>query len=257
LPRRSTRERIDQLENPMTQAQPDDPVARHRIVSHDAWIEARNALLAKEKAFTRERDALSRARRELPWEKVEKRYVFETHSGPRTLDELFDGRSQLVVYHFMFAPDWKEGCPHCSFWADNFNGVVVHLRQRDVTMLAISRAPLAKIDAFKKRMGWTFKWVSSGGTDFNYDFTASFTPEAVASKAALYNYSTLAPGTTDREGVSVFYKDHSGVIFHTYSSYARGIDLLNTAYNYLDLVPKGRDEIEHPGWVRHHDRYGA
>jgi predicted dithiol-disulfide oxidoreductase (DUF899 family) len=230
-------------------------VRHHRIVSHDEWTKARKELLAREKAFTRERDALSQARRDLPWEKIGKRYVFDTHAGERTLADLFGGRSQLLVYHFMFAPDWKEGCPHCSFWADNFDGIVVHLAQRDVTMLAISRAPLEKIDAFKRRMGWSFDWVSSGRSDFNYDLGASFTDDEVEGKAPIYNYATLVPGTTDREGVSVFYQDADGAIFHTYSTYARGIDLVNTAYNYLDLVPKGRDEDEFPGWVRHHDRY--
>ena len=233
-------------------------VGKHRVVSHKAWIEARRKFLAKEKKFTRLRDELARQRRALPWEKVDKDYVFDGPKGPETLSELFDGRSQLVVYHFMFAPEWSEGCKHCSFWADNFNGLGIHLNHRDVSFVAISRAPLAKLEAFRKRMGWSFKWVSSGQNDFNYDYQASFTPQEVESGAAFFNYSKSDVGVTDREGVSVFYKDQSGAVFHTYSSYARGIDMLNTAYHYLDLVPKGRDEdgLEFTqAWVRYHDRY--
>ena len=232
------------------------PIQGHAVVSHPAWIEARRELLAKEKEFTRMRDELSRSRRALPWEKVDKAYVFEGPKGRETLAGLFGGKSQLVVYHFMFAPEWQQGCAHCSFWADNFNGIVVHLAQRDVSFVAVSRAPLARLDAFKQRMGWSFKWVSSQSTDFNYDYQASFTPEDVQAKAGYFNYVKQDVGTTDREGVSVFYKDADGALFHTYSTYARGIDLVNTAYNYLDLVPRGRDEGDSPGWVRHHDKYG-
>jgi predicted dithiol-disulfide oxidoreductase (DUF899 family) len=234
-----------------------DVLSGHAVVSHDKWLKARTKLLAREKEFTRARDELSRARRELPWERVEREYVFETTEGRRTLGELFEGRSQLVVYHFMFAPEWDEGCPHCSFWADNFDPVIVHLKQRDVTMIAASRAPLAKLEAFRKRMGWSFRWVSSGGSDFNYDYGVSFRPEEVEGGTGFYNYRT-GPVPSDREGVSVFYKDGSGALFHTYSAYARGIDLVNTAYNYLDLVPKGRDEDREEwvqAWVRYHDRY--
>jgi len=233
-------------------------IGKHRVVSHKAWIGARRKFLAKEKKFTRLRDELARQRRALPWEKVDKQYVFDGPKGRETLPELFDGRSQLVVYHFMFAPDWNEGCKHCSFWADNFNGLGIHLNHRDVSLVAISRAPLEKLEAFKRRMGWSFKWVSSGGNDFNYDYQASFTPQEIESAAAFYNFSKSDVGVTDREGVSVFYRDPSGAVFHTYSSYARGIDMLNTAYHYLDLVPKGRDEdgLEFTqSWVRHHDRY--
>ena len=233
-------------------------VGKHRVVSHKAWIEARRKFLAKEKRFTRLRDELARRRRALPWEKVEKQYVFDGPKGRETLPELFDGSSQLVVYHFMFAPDWNEGCKHCSFWADNFNGLGIHLNHRDVSFVAISRAPLEKLEAFKRRMDWSFKWVSSGGNDFNYDYQASFTPQEVESGAAFFNYSKSDVGATDREGVSVFYKDAGGAVFHTYSSYARGIDMLNTAYHYLDLVPKGRDEDDlefTQAWVRHHDKY--
>jgi len=215
--------------------------------------------LAKEKEFTRLRDELNRERRLLPWEKVEKRYVFDGPKGKETLADLFENRSQLVVYHFMFTPEWNEGCPHCSFWADNFNDIIVHLNQRDVTMVAISRAPLAKLEAFKKRMGWSFKWLSSSDTDFNYDYQASFKPDEVKAKSAFYNYRQADVGHVDREGTSVFYKAANGDIFHTYSAYARGIDMMNTAYHYLDLVPKGRDEDKlefTQAWVRHHDKYG-
>ncbi len=235
-------------------------IGKHRVVSHKAWIEARRKFLAKEKKFTRLRDELARQRRALPWERVDKEYVFDGPKGRETLPELFDGRSQLVVYHFMFAPEWSEGCKHCSFWADNFNGLGIHLNHRDVSFVAISRAPLEKLEAFKKRMGWSFKWVSSGQNDFNYDYQASFTPQEVESGAAFYNYSKLDVGVSDREGVSVFYRDPSGAVFHTYSSYARGIDMLNTAYHYLDLAPKGRDEdgLEFTqSWVRYHDKYDA
>jgi len=235
-------------------------IGKHRVVSHKVWIGARRKFLAKEKKFTRLRDELARQRRALPWEKVDKQYVFDGPKGRETLPELFDGRSQLVVYHFMFAPDWNEGCKHCSFWADNFNGLGIHLNHRDVSFVAISRAPLEKLEAFKRRMGWSFKWVSSGGNDFNYDYQASFTPQEVESGAAFFNYSKSDVGATDREGVSVFYKDAGGAVFHTYSSYARGIDMLNTAYHYLDLVPKGRDEDDlefTQAWVRYHDKYDA
>ncbi|HEX9162702.1 MAG TPA: thioredoxin family protein, partial [Thermoanaerobaculia bacterium] len=228
---------------------------QHPVVSHDEWLAARTAFLKREKEFTHFRDDLSRQRRELPWERVEKSYVFDTPNGKKTLSDVFAGRSQLVVYHFMFPPEWGAGCKHCSFWADNFNGVTVHLNHRDVTFVAISRAPVEKLGAFKKRMGWSFDWLSSGNTDFNYDFGASFTQESVDRGTAVYNYG-IDPGFTDREGVSVFYKDQSGAIFHTYSCYARGIDMMNTAYHYLDVVPKGRDEDpkDTQSWVRHHDR---
>jgi len=233
-------------------------VEDHVVVSHEAWLAARTALLAKEKEFTQKRDELSRERRELPWERVEKGYAFEGPRGKRTLAQLFGKHSQLAVYHFMFGPEWDEGCRHCSFWADNFNPIGVHLSHRDVSLVAVSRAPLAKIEAFRKRMGWSFEWVSSFGSDFNHDFGVSFTPEELRSGPVTYNYSRAAMDMPEREGVSVFYKDEKGAIFHTYSAYARGIDLLNTAYNFLDLVPKGRDEEKlefTQAWVRHHDRY--
>jgi predicted dithiol-disulfide oxidoreductase (DUF899 family) len=229
---------------------------QHAVVTNKQWLKARTALLSKEKEFTRLRDKLSRQRRELPWERVEKKYVFDGPGGKESLAELFENRSQLVVYHFMFNPVSDEGCKHCSFWADNFNGIVVHLNHRDVTFLAISRAPLARIEPFKKRMGWSFKWLSSSQNDFNYDYQASFTPEAIQSGTVFYNYAKQKMNMSDREGVSVFYKDASGAIFHTYSTYARGIDMLNTAYHYLDLLPKGRDEGDSPqSWVRFRDTY--
>jgi predicted dithiol-disulfide oxidoreductase (DUF899 family) len=227
-----------------------------RVVSHEQWVTERVAFMAKEKEFTRLRDELSRQRRELPWEKVTKQYVFDGPRGKETLAELFEGRSQLVVYHFMFNPASSEGCPSCSFWADNFNGIDIHLAHRDITFLAISRAPLPKLEAYEKRMGWSFKWVSAGESDFNYDFQVSFDAEAAKSGAAYYNYVTGRKIQADMPGVSVFYKDQNGDIYHTYSAYSRGIDLLNSAYNYIDLVPKGRDEGERiQSWVRRRDQY--
>jgi predicted dithiol-disulfide oxidoreductase (DUF899 family) len=231
-------------------------MAKHKIVSRKAWLAARKALLAKEKKFTKLRDQLSRQRRALPWVKVDKDYVFDGSNGKETLSDLFDGRSQLIVYHFMFAPDWDAGCKHCSFWADNFDRIIVHLNHRDVTMIAASRAPYSKLAAYQKRMGWNFKWVSSGGTDFNYDYHVSFTPEEEARGKAFFNYTVQDPDSSDREGASVFYKDAQGNIFHTYSTYARGIDMVNAAYHYLDLVPKGRDEgTQGPSWLRRHNEY--
>src|SRR5713226_2682690 len=191
----------------------------HRVVSHNEWLAERTALLAKEKEFTRLRDDLSQQRRELPWEAVTKTYVFEGADGKQTLPELFDGRSQLIVYHFMFDPGWEAGCPHCSFWADNFNEIIVHLNQRDVTMIAVSRAPYPKLAAYEKRMGWDFKWLSSFGTDFNFDYRVSFTAAELEEKEAIYNFTTLKPGMPEREGASVFYKDPAGGVFHTYSTY--------------------------------------
>jgi len=228
----------------------------HRVVESDEWIEARKQLLIKEKEFTRLRDELSQLRRELPWEAVTKQYVFEDPEGKQTLAELFDGKSQLVVYHFMFGPTWDAGCPHCSHWADSFNGIIVHLNHRDVNMVAVSRAPYAKLAAYRKRMGWTFKWVSSSGTDFNFDYHVSFSPEDIARKKTFYNYAIQEQDMSEREGVSVFFKDAAGRVFHTYSTYARGIDLFSVDYNFLDVVPKGRDEDGRgPFWVRRHDEY--
>jgi predicted dithiol-disulfide oxidoreductase (DUF899 family) len=228
----------------------------HTVVSHEEWLQARKKLLTREKKFTRLRDQLSQARRDLPWEAVTKSYVFDGPDGKQTLPELFDGRSQLVVYHFMFGPDWQAGCPHCSHWADSFNGVIVHLNHRDVSMIAVSRAPYRKLAAYRKRMGWKFKWVSSFANDFNFDLHVSFSPKELAANKAYYNFTRQNPGAAEREGVSVFYKDRKGGVFHTYSTYARGIDMMSVDYHYLDLVPKGRDEAGRgPFWVRRHDEY--
>jgi predicted dithiol-disulfide oxidoreductase (DUF899 family) len=231
----------------------------HRIVSREDWVAARKKLLSREKEFTRLRDQLSAERRELPWVRVDKQYVFDGPGGKETLDDLFDGRSQLMVYHFMFGPGWEQGCPSCSFVSDHIDGANWHLPHRDVTLLAVSRAPLSEIEAFRQRMGWRFKWVSSHGSDFNYDFHVSFTKDQLAQGEVEYNYD-LVEGYDELPGLSVFYKDEDGVVFHTYSAYARGLDMLIGAYNYLDLAPKGRDEAALPwtmAWVRHHDRYGA
>jgi predicted dithiol-disulfide oxidoreductase (DUF899 family) len=232
-------------------------MARHMVVPRKDWLAARKALLTKEKKFTRLGDQLSKERRQLPWVKVDKDYVFDGPQGTETLSELFDSRSQLIVYHFMFSPDWDAGCKHCSFWADNFDRIIVHLNHRDVTMVAASRAPYGKLETYKKRMGWNFKWVSSGNTDFNFDHYVSFTPEEEAKKKAFFNYKIQDPESSDREGASVFFKDAKGNVFHTYSTYARGIDMFNAAYHYLDLVPKGRDEGKSgPSWLCRHDEYG-
>jgi predicted dithiol-disulfide oxidoreductase (DUF899 family) len=230
----------------------------HKVVSNEEWLEVRKAFLAKEKAFTRQRDELSRERRELPWVKVEKSYVFDGPNGKETLADLFGGRSQLMIYHFMFGPEWAEGCPSCSLLADHIDGSVVHLDDRDVTLLAVSRAPLSKIEPFKRRMGWHFKWVSSHDNDFNYDYHVSFTKQEIEKGNLFYNYGYAGFPSDEGPGVSVFYKDAAGDIFHTYSAYARGGDILINAYNYLDLAPKGRNEDSFDftmAWVRHHDRY--
>jgi predicted dithiol-disulfide oxidoreductase (DUF899 family) len=230
----------------------------HPVVSTDKWITARKKLLIKEKALMRAADRLTKERRALPWEAVTKDYVFEGPRGKETLAELFDDRSQLVVYHFMFSPDWDAGCPHCSRWADNFNGMIVHLNQRDVTMIAVSRAPYAKLAAYRRRMGWTFKWVSSFGSDFNFDFHVSFTPGELKKGKVFYNFRMQDPGVGEREGVSVFAKDRKGRVFRTYSTFARGVEALTLDYKYLDVVPKGRDEGGRgPFWVKRHDEYRA
>jgi predicted dithiol-disulfide oxidoreductase (DUF899 family) len=229
----------------------------HKVVSHKDWITARKALLKKEKKFTHLREELAEQRRALPWEKVEREYVFDAPGGKQSLSDLFGGKSQLVIYQFMFPPEWEEGCPHCSFWADHYDGMLPHLKQRDVSFVVVSRAPLDKIERFKNRMGWRFEWVSSGSTDYNYDYQASFRPEDIKSGPVFYNYQAVKMRMTDREGISVFYKDKDGGIFHTYSTYARGIDAVNPTYQFLDLAPKGRDEKENfpQDWVHHHDRY--
>jgi predicted dithiol-disulfide oxidoreductase (DUF899 family) len=229
------------------------------IVSRDEWLITRKAHLAREKELTRLRDELSRQRRELPWVKVDKPYVFDGPDGKETLADLFDGRSQLIVNHFMLGPGWKEGCVGCSFGADHIEGALVHLEHHDVTVVVVSRAPLPEIEAFKKRMGWRFKWVSSYGSDFNYDYHVSFTKDDMAQGKVYYNYEMRAFQSEELPGISVFYKDGAGTIFHTYSSYARGGDILLGTYNILDLVPKGRDEEGLAftfSWVRHHDSYG-
>jgi predicted dithiol-disulfide oxidoreductase (DUF899 family) len=231
----------------------------HKIVSHEDWIAARKAYLAEEKAFSRARDELARKRRELPWEKIEKNYVFDTPSGKQSLADLFGGKSQLIIYHFMLGPDWEAGCPSCSFLADHFDGTVVHLAQRDVSFVVVSRAPLPQIDAFKRRMGWRFKWISSFGTDFNQDYQVSATPQEKSGSKVMYNYEFIENfPSEERPGASVFYKNAAGEIFHTYSTYGRGLDILIGTYNFLDLAPKGRDEDDlawSMAWVRHHDRY--
>jgi predicted dithiol-disulfide oxidoreductase (DUF899 family) len=231
-------------------------MAEHQVVSHEQWLEARKALLAKEKEFTRLRDQLSVERRALPWEEVTKEYRFEGPDGKVSLTDLFGRSSQMVVYHFMFDPGWDAGCPHCSFWADNFDGAAVHLKARDVSFVTISRAPYDKIATYRNRMGWSFPWYSASETDFNYDLGASFTPDDLAAGTAVYNYFQ-DPGMEDREGLSVFYKDQDKRIFHTYSTYARGIDMINGTYQILDLTPKGRDEGDGDPqfWVRRHDEY--
>jgi predicted dithiol-disulfide oxidoreductase (DUF899 family) len=235
-------------------------VVRPNVVSHAEWLAARTEFLRKEKEFTHLRDEISRQRRALPWEKVEKRYEFDSTAGKATLADLFDGRSQLIVYHFMLAPGWQQGCSSCSYWADHFDGAKIHLANRDTTLLAISRAPLAEIEAFKKRMGWKFQWVSSFDSDFNFDYHVSFTPDEMANGKVYYNYAVgSGPGPQEEgPGASVFARDDQGEVFHTYSTYGRGIDILNGTYNFLDIVPKGRDEASLPytmSWVRHHDRY--
>ena len=230
----------------------------HKVVSHDEWMDARRRLLASEKEFTKARDELSQQRRDLPWERVEKSYVFDGPNGKQSLAELFDGRSQLVIYHFMFDPSWDAGCKSCSFWADNFDRIVVHLNHRDVTMIAVSKAPFAKLDAYRKRLGWSFKWVSSYANDFNRDFFVSHTPEELEKKETFYNYTRQRPYASESPGISVFHKNAQGAIFHTYSCYARGLDMLNAAYHYLDIVPKGRDEASlphHTDWLRRRDEY--
>lgn len=231
----------------------------HEIVSHEAWVAARKALLAREKEFTQQRDELSRQRRALPWERVEKEYVFDTPAGAQSLAQLFAGKSQLIVQHFMFDPGWEAACKSCSFWADGFNGFTLHLAARDVAFVAVSRAPLAKLEGFRRRMGWSFPWVSSGRTDFNQDFQVTATQEETAKGEIYYNYTRTKGTFGERPGISVFFRDPSGAVFHTYSTYARGLDMMNAAYHYLDLVPKGRDESgpHAMAWVRLHDSYGS
>jgi predicted dithiol-disulfide oxidoreductase (DUF899 family) len=231
-----------------------------RIVSRDEWLAARRALLVKEKAHTRAGDAISNDRRRLPMVKVDAQYTFDTPDGRCTLADLFEGRSQLIVYHFMMGPGWVEGCPSCSFLVDHLDGALVHLADRDVTLVAVSRAPLSEIEAFKRRMGWHFTWVSSYGTDFNWDYHVSFTKDEVARGQMRYNYDEQLFPSEEAPGFSVFLKDAAGGVFHTYSTYGRGGEIVLGTYHLLDLVPGGRNEDGLPfpmAWVRHHDRYGA
>ena len=233
-------------------------VQHPKTVSHDQWIEARKQHLVKEKEFTRLRDELSRQRRELPWELVDKSYAFDGPRGKESLADLFDHRSQLIVYHFMFGPGWSEGCPSCSYLSDHFDGMTIHLAHRDVTFAVVSRAPYAQIEAFKKRMGWRFHWVSSFGSDFNSDYHVSFTKDEQASGQVNYNYASTQFPSEEGPGASVFFKNAGGDIYHTYSTYGRGLDILVGTYNFLDIAPKGRDEegLAHSmAWVRHHDKY--
>lgn len=232
-------------------------IENRKVVSQRAWITARRKLLVEEKKFSKLRDKLNLQRRKLPWVKIEKNYVFDGPAGRVTFAELFGGKSQLITYHFMFGPGWGEGCAHCSFWADHFDSVNFHIGRRDTTFAVVSRAPWKEIEPFKNRMGWKFNWVSSFETDFNFDFNVSFTPEQIKNGTAIYNYRPLDMDIDEREGVSAFYRDTNGGIYHTYSSYERGIDLMNTTYNFIDLTAKGRDEDpEHSqDWVRYHDKY--
>jgi predicted dithiol-disulfide oxidoreductase (DUF899 family) len=246
----------------------EDAMTTHKVVTHSDWVAARKKHLAKEKEFTRMRDQLSRERRDLPWELVEKEYVFEGEAGKQTLADLFQGRHQLVIYHAMFNPDtagpsttWTQdaACFACSFWMDNFNGVTVHLNHRDITMVAVSLAPYAKLAAYKQRMGWTFPWLSSAGSDFNFDYHVSFTQDELKAGAVEYNYRPERWSGSEAPGISVFFKDEDGQIYHTYSTYARGLDMLNVAYHYMDLVPKGRDEGDTgvAAWLHRRDEYPA
>ena len=240
-----------------------DNLRNHEVVSPELWRERRKQLLRQEKELTRMRDEIARQRRELPWEEVTKTYVFDSREGKQTLDQLFGGKSQLIVYHFMFGPGWKEGCVGCSFLADHMDGALQHVQQKDIAFVAVSRAPYAEIEAFQKRMGWNFRWVSSNGSDFNYDYQVSFTPEEVASGSIDYNYDHRSGAflSKDMSGTSVFYKNADGKLFHTYSSYARAGEELLGSYSLIDLTPKGREEngptFTLGDWVRHHDRYQA
>lgn len=232
--------------------------ADHRVVSRDEWVAERKALLAQEKELTRRRDEIARKRRALPWVRVDKAYVFAAPEGRRSLADLFGGRGQLLVQHFMLGPDWEEGCPSCSFMADHMDGMNVHLSHRDVAFVAVSRAPLDQIERFRRRMGWRFAWVSSHGTGFNHDFGVSFTPEEVAKGTIDYNFGPSSMATEELPGISAFLRNDKGEVFHTYSTYGRGVEAMMGTYSMLDLMPKGRDGNDADdvmAWVRHHDRY--
>jgi predicted dithiol-disulfide oxidoreductase (DUF899 family) len=238
-----------------------NPAINPKIVSHAEWLHARKELLAKEKQLTHQRDEINRERRELPWIKVEKNYAFNGPNGQETLGDLFSGRTQLIVSHFMLGPGWKEGCVGCSFRSDHVDGCLAHLEHHDVSLVTISRAPWTEIEPFRQRMGWKFKWLSSYGSDFNYDFHVSFTPEEIATGQVYYNYQARDFLSEELSGLSIFYRDEAGNIFHTYSTYGRGDEMVDATYMYLDLTPKGRNEAgphyNLGDWVRHHDRYGA
>ena len=244
----------------MNTASTEPNTANHAVVSRDTWLAGRKTLLAQEKELTRLRDQVARERRALPWVHIDKNYVFDTPEGKRSLADLFEGRRQLMVQHFMFGPGWEQGCPSCSFMADHIDGMKIHLDQRDLSFVAVSRATLPEIERFRRRMGWQFNWVSSSGSDFNYDFHVSFSPEDRVDGTVHYNYGMVEFPAEEAPGISLFYKDGDGQIFHTYSTYGRGVEVMMGAYNLLDLTPQGR--AEHDGfykmdWVRHHDRYGA
>lgn len=232
----------------------------HPIVTRDRWVAERKALLAREKEMSRLSDQLARDRQKLPWVLVDKPYVFDTPTGKRTLADLFEGRRQLIVQHFMLAPGWEEGCVGCSFMADHVDGALPHLAARDLSFVAVSRAPLAEIERFRSRMGWQFPWVSSNGCEFNFDFHVSFTEEERQRGEVFYNYGMTAFPHEEAPGVSAFYRDERGQVFHTYSTYGRGVELMMGAYDLIDIAPKGRDEagLSHGmDWIRHHDRYEA
>jgi predicted dithiol-disulfide oxidoreductase (DUF899 family) len=234
------------------------PAVGHRVVTRDQWLKERIALLAEEKDFTRRRDEMSRKVRDLPWVKVEKAYAFDSPAGKKSLADLFGPHSQLIVYHFMFDPTWSQGCKSCSFIADHYNPILVHLAHRDVSFMSVSKAPIDQLEQFRKRMGWTFPWVSAANTDFSRDYGVSFTDQELASDSTVYNFNGKPYPIRELPGLSVFFKDTHGDIYHTYSTYARGLDIFLTAYNFLDVTPKGRDEAETNGmrgWLRHHDRY--
>ncbi len=231
---------------------------KNKVVSQEEWLNARVEHLKQEKEFTRQRDALSKSRRDLPWVKIDKDYQFQTSEGEKSLSDLFGTRSQLIVQHFMFAPDWEEGCTSCSFWADGYDGFQVHLANRDATMVSVSNAPLDKLHAYRDRMGWSFDWVSSFGGDFNHDFNVSFTAEQIEQETGTYNYSPSRFPMSEAPGISIFYKNDQGEVFHTYSCFSRGLDMLNAAYHYMDLLPKGRyeNELAHSmAWLKRHDQY--
>ena len=232
-------------------------LANHCVVTPDRWIAQRKKLLAREKELTCLRDEIAEQRRALPWVRVEKDYMFDTPQGRRTLAELFEGRRQLLIQHFMLGPGWEQGCPSCSYMADHTDGMNVHLAHRDITFVAISRAPLTDIQKFRSRMGWQFNWVSSNGNDFNHDFHVSFTPEEHAKGEVYYNYHMTDFPAQEAPGISLFYKNDAGEVFHTYSTFGRGVEVMMGAYFMMDLAPKGRDEKPGQGmeWVRHHDRY--